>query len=83
METWLLLAIAVLNCLTAFMAWQTRQTARQTEVNTNSLVTRLVATTKTEAHAEGFKEAKVEGENVANALAKGQQQGRDGTLPPP
>ena len=81
MDSWLLLGVALLNCMTAFFSWQTRQVARQTEVNTNSLVTRLVATTKAEAHAKGFDEAKVEGEHVANALAKGQEQGRANPRP--
>lgn len=57
-NTWALLVIAILNAVTAFMAWKTRRDIGLLEKNTNSLMSELVATTKTEAHAAGMKAEK-------------------------
>lgn len=57
-NTWALLVIAILNAITAFMAWRTRRDIGDLEKNTNSLVAQLVSTTKTEAHAAGMKAEK-------------------------
>ena len=80
---WTLLAIAGLNLATGILAWDARRAAKvtqavatetkaialKTEINTNSLTTRLAATSREAGHAEGREEARVEGEQKAVSLA--------------
>ena len=58
--TWALLVIAVLNALTAWMAYKTRADVRTLEVNTNSIKDALVASTAKASHANGLAEGRAE-----------------------
>ena len=73
----ILLGIAVLNCFTAFMAWQTKTLAKQVELATNSMKDALAAKTGEAAHAAGREEARVEGEVKAAAVAIGVAQQKE------
>lgn len=72
----ILIFIAILNLITAFVAMNTRTIAQRTEVNTNSMRERLVEVTGDAAHAAGLTEGREAGEATAATLAKGQAQGR-------
>ena len=77
MNTALFAVIAVANMVTAVIAWSTREIAKATEVNTNSMREQLVTATGAAAHAAGLEEGRVEGKVTAATLAKGVKQGRD------
>lgn len=66
-NTLLLLIVAVMTLANTIYA-------RRTEKNTNSLVTRLVASTAAESHAAGAEQERLKGEVKAAALAEGQAQ---------
>lgn len=78
---WTLLAIAAFNLATGVLAWDarrevkatktiaqaTQEIALKTEINTNSLTTRLVAASSEAAHAAGKEEGRaVEEQRAAN-----------------
>lgn len=63
-QTWIIIGgivIAGLNAYTAWMTNETRNLARKTEVNTNSMREQLVAATKIASHAEGVEAGRAEG----------------------
>jgi len=74
-DTLTLLAIALLNALTAYWSWRTRNAAtatqiaaEKTETNTNHMREQLVLRTGEAEHARGREEARKEGENKAERL---------------
>ncbi len=75
-----LLVIALLNAITAFLAYKTQQDSKQTRVDvaavrheTNSMKDALVKA----SHAAGMQEERVAGEQKAAALAEGVLQGTE------
>ena len=56
-----LLAIAMLNAFTAWMAWNSRKNIEKIEIATNSMKDALVAATDKAAHAAGREEGRAEG----------------------
>ena len=67
-ELVVLLVIAALNAYSAWSNRQTRVAVEKTEKNTNSLVTKLVATTAKASHQEGVTEERLVGEKTARDL---------------
>jgi len=57
-NTSMLLAVAILNVISAYLILLARRDIKLLEQNTNSLMAQLVNTTRTEAHAAGMKEEK-------------------------
>lgn len=57
-NTVILLGVAVLNVVTAVIAYRTKNLAERTEVNTNSMREQLVAAVKVTSHAEGVEDEK-------------------------
>ncbi len=55
-----LLGIAILNCITAFLAWRTHQLTKQVELATNSMKDALVLSTDKAARAEGWEAGRSE-----------------------
>lgn len=70
-DHWVLLAIAVVNAITAAVSLATLHFARRTELNTNSMKDELVAATRKSALGEGRDAMRVEAEGRAADLAKG------------
>jgi hypothetical protein len=52
-NNWVLLAIALLNAVTAFMSWKSHGLIRQVEIATNSMKDALVKSTGDARFAEG------------------------------
>lgn len=75
LNTWVLAGVAIMNALTLYYT-------RQTEKNTNSLVTSLVNTTAAASDAAGAERARKEGELKA-ALVKAAGHGPASVQPPP
>lgn len=71
-NTLILLAIALLNCLTALFAFLTRQDMKKVEIATNSMKDALVVSTAKASLAEGKELGRAEGEQKAEVLAAGQ-----------
>lgn len=70
-NTLILALIAVLNVVTAITGFYTARVAKQTELNTNSMVTKV----ENLAFARGHEEARIQGEDKAATLARGVAQG--------
>ena len=66
-----LLAIAVLNVITAFLAYRTHKLTKEVEKQTNSMKDALVASTREASFAAGHDKGRLEGEATAATLAKG------------
>lgn len=63
--------IAVLNVITAILAYKTHRQAKLTEKNTNSMKDALVAATKKASFAEGREDMRSETKADEKAEAKG------------
>ncbi len=72
-----LLVIALLNAVTAFLAWRTHKLTQQVETATNSMKDALVAATGLAAHAAGLAEGKASSERKAATFAEGVLQGTE------
>lgn len=60
MNTYALLGIAIMNAITAYMAYRTKQQADTIEKATNSMKDALVATTARASLAEGKEQGRIE-----------------------
>lgn len=69
-----LLGIAIMNAITAWLAYRTHKLTKQVEIATNSMKDALVKATGEASHAAGREEARAEGEARAADVAKGVQQ---------
>lgn len=67
-NTLMLLVIALMNAVTAFMAWRTHGNILLLEHNTNSIKDALVAATGKAAHGEGLELGRAEGKAEAAVL---------------
>ena len=67
----ILLAIAVLNSITALLAYRTHKLTLKVEKATNSMKDALVEATGEAAHAAGKEEGRIAGEQKAATLARG------------
>lgn len=65
-----LLIIAILNMITAFLAFKTHQLTKQVEVATNSMKDALVVSTAKASFAAGETKARKAGEEKAETLLK-------------
>ena len=74
---WVLLTVAALNLITAFMAWRTHQLTRQVELATNSMKDALVKATGEAAHAAGVEQGRLAGEVKAANVAEGEKKQLD------
>lgn len=66
-----LFAIAILNLITAWLAYRTHKLTKQVEIATNSMKDALVLATGEAAHAAGKEEGRIAGEAKAATLAEG------------